>query len=68
MQCPQGYKLTADSAVSIVEKLLSPEVVTGITPGFITPSKAFGKDFALSLAGVRLMQLAGSKGYKYSKV
>jgi short subunit dehydrogenase-like uncharacterized protein len=64
MQCPQGYKLTADSAVTIVEKLLSPEIVTGITPGFITPSKAFGKDFALSLAGVRLMQLAGSKASK----
>jgi short subunit dehydrogenase-like uncharacterized protein len=46
-QGPEGYTLTAITAVAIAEKLLKGEV----KPGFQTPSLAFGKDFILELEG-----------------
>jgi len=48
---PNGYVLTARAAVAAVERLLAGRVEQG--PGVHTPSRAFGADFALELAGVR---------------
>lgn len=45
---PEGYTLTADSAVLIAQKALNGE----LRPGFLTPSLAFGPDFVLQLPGV----------------
>lgn len=45
---PEGYSLTADAAVRIAEKVLA----GGASPGFQTPSLAFGADLALELDGV----------------
>lgn len=43
---PNGYSLTAESAVMSVQKLLnSPDTI-----GFLTPSKAFGADFVTGLS------------------
>lgn len=44
---PEGYTLTAVSAVRAMERTLS-----GATPGFQTPSRAFGPDFVLDIPGV----------------
>ncbi|TFG47994.1 MAG: hypothetical protein E4H38_07200 [Gemmatimonadales bacterium] len=44
---PEGYTLTALSAVRAMERTLS-----GATPGFQTPSRAFGPDFVLDIPGV----------------
>jgi saccharopine dehydrogenase (NAD+, L-lysine-forming) len=46
---PEGYAFTADSALRAVERALS-----GIEPGALTPSRAFGADFVRSLDGVRV--------------
>jgi len=45
---PEGYTLTAHSAVAALERTLTGEA----TPGFRTPSLAFGPDFILSVEGV----------------
>lgn len=45
---PEGYSLTAHAAVAALEKTLAGEA----TPGFRTPSMAFGPDFVLGLDGV----------------
>lgn len=45
---PEGYTMTARTAVSALERVLA----GGATPGFRTPSLAFGPDFILSIEGV----------------
>ena len=46
IQGPEGYTLTALSAVRAMERTLS-----GVAPGFQTPSRAFGPDFVLGIPG-----------------
>jgi short subunit dehydrogenase-like uncharacterized protein len=49
LQGPEGYTLTALTALAAVEK-----VIAGQAPaGFQTPSKAFGADFILEMPGVK---------------
>lgn len=45
---PEGYTLTASSAVAVVARVLKGEA----QPGFQTPSLAYGPDFLLTLPGV----------------
>jgi short subunit dehydrogenase-like uncharacterized protein len=45
---PEGYTLTASSAVAVVARVLGGEA----PPGFQTPSLAYGPDFVLTLPGV----------------
>ena len=45
---PEGYTMTARSAVGALQRTLGGEA----TPGFRTPSLAFGADFILSIEGV----------------
>lgn len=45
---PEGYTMTARSAVGALQRALG----GGATPGFRTPSLAFGADFILSIEGV----------------
>ncbi len=45
---PEGYTLTAHTAVAALERTLAGEA----TPGFRTPSLAFGPDFVLGVEGV----------------
>ncbi len=47
---PEGYSLTAQTALEIVRKTLAGEVA----PGFSTPAKAFGGKFIEQFDGVRL--------------
>lgn len=47
METPEGYALTAMTAVRSVERVLS-----GIEPGAWTPSKAFGAEFIREFEGV----------------
>jgi short subunit dehydrogenase-like uncharacterized protein len=46
---PQSYTLTALTAVTAIRKTLAGST----TPGFQTPSRAFGPDFILEIPGVR---------------
>jgi short subunit dehydrogenase-like uncharacterized protein len=48
MRTPEGYTFTAHSAVACLEKVLE----GGAPLGFHTPSRAFGRDMALSIDGV----------------
>ncbi|QQS31912.1 MAG: saccharopine dehydrogenase NADP-binding domain-containing protein [Acidobacteriota bacterium] len=48
LQCPEGYTMTALSALLITEKILA----GNFTPGFQTPAKAYGADLALEIDGV----------------
>jgi short subunit dehydrogenase-like uncharacterized protein len=48
MQCPEGYTMTALSALLITEKILA----GNFTPGFQTPSKAYGAGLVLEVDGV----------------
>jgi len=48
LRCPESHDFTAASAVSAMEKVLAGEV----SPGFQTPSQAFGSDFVLTIPGV----------------
>jgi short subunit dehydrogenase-like uncharacterized protein len=48
LSTPEGYRLTAASAVSAVEKVLA----GAVPPGAWTPSKAFGAGFVGELEGV----------------
>jgi len=48
MRTPEGYTLTARTAVACVEKALAGQAPAG----FRTPSLAFGKDFVLGIEGV----------------
>lgn len=45
---PEGYTMTARTAVTALSRTLA----GGATPGFKTPSLAFGADFILSIEGV----------------
>lgn len=48
METPEGYTLTALSALKICEKILAGDY----SPGFQTPAKAFGADLILEIDGV----------------
>lgn len=48
LQCPEGYQLTALTALAIVEKVLANEVKVG----FQTPAMVYGADFILAIEGV----------------
>ena len=50
---PEGYTLTAQTSLKIVEKVLAGEAV----PGFQTPSSAFGPDFITSFDDCKLDDL-----------
>jgi short subunit dehydrogenase-like uncharacterized protein len=50
MEVPDGYSLTADSAVECALRVLGGKVA----PGAWTPSLAFGASFVATLSGVRL--------------
>ncbi len=49
MSGPNGYMLTAHSALLAATRVLGGDA----KPGFNTPSRAFGKDFALSIPGTQ---------------
>jgi len=51
MQTPDGYDFTVDAALACVNKLFK----GGIPTGALTPSRAFGVDFALQLKNVKLL-------------
>jgi short subunit dehydrogenase-like uncharacterized protein len=48
LQGPEGYTMTAHTAVAAAERVLA----GGATPGFQTPSLAFGSRFILGIEGV----------------
>ncbi len=48
LEGPEGYTLTAQAAVRVVEPMLAGRVA----PGFQTPSRLLGPDFVLELPGV----------------
>lgn len=50
MRTPEGYSLTVDAAVTIVQRALTEHLPTGA----LTPSKAFGPDFVTTLKGVEV--------------
>ncbi|MFI5311658.1 MAG: saccharopine dehydrogenase family protein [Gemmatimonadales bacterium] len=58
LRTPDGYTLTALTAVAAAEKVLA----GGAKPGFQTPSRAFGADFILEFAGVEREDLATGQG------
>lgn len=58
LRTPDGYTLTALTAVAAAEKVLA----GGAKPGFQTPSRAFGADFILEIAGVEREDLPGGAG------
>ncbi|MDH3625166.1 MAG: saccharopine dehydrogenase NADP-binding domain-containing protein [Myxococcales bacterium] len=51
LRTPEGYTLTARMALRIASKVCSGE----LTPGFQTPSTAYGKDLILELPGTERM-------------
>ncbi|HET9594615.1 MAG TPA: saccharopine dehydrogenase, partial [Anaeromyxobacteraceae bacterium] len=53
LEAPEGYTLTAMTAVAALERALRGDV----KPGFQTPSTAYGKDFVLEMEGVRRIDL-----------
>lgn len=53
LKTPEGYSLTADTALRAVEKCLA----TPPSPGFHTPSTAFGAKFILEAEGTQLVEL-----------
>ena len=48
LRTPEGYTLTAMTALEIVRRVLAGD----FKPGFQTPSLAYGADFVLQFAGV----------------
>jgi short subunit dehydrogenase-like uncharacterized protein len=50
---PDGYELTVLAALAAAERVLA----GGVATGYQTPATAFGPDFALSLPGVRRIDL-----------
>jgi len=48
LEGPEGYTLTAQAGVRVVEHVLAGRVA----PGFQTPSRLLGPDFVLELPGV----------------
>lgn len=58
MTTPNGYSLTVLTALAAVERLLAASAGgSGELKGFLTPAKAFGGDFVLSIPGVDLQWL-----------
>jgi short subunit dehydrogenase-like uncharacterized protein len=55
LRTPEGYTLTAETAVDAASRVASGEV----KPGFQTPSLAFGADYILNFEGVTLEDLNG---------
>jgi short subunit dehydrogenase-like uncharacterized protein len=55
LQCPEGYTLTALTALAIVEKVLAGQV----SPGFQTPSRVYGADLILEIEGVVRSDITG---------
>jgi short subunit dehydrogenase-like uncharacterized protein len=53
LKTPEGYSLTASTAVEIMRRILSGD----LRPGFQTPSLAYGADFILSFEGVERVDL-----------
>ncbi len=49
LRTPEGYSLTAQTSLRIVERILAGE----FSPGFQTPSTAYGADFILTFEGVQ---------------
>ena len=47
LECPDGYTLTARTAVLAARAVIDGRAV----PGFQTPSRAFGADFILQVPG-----------------
>ncbi len=54
LETPEGYTLTALTAVEIARRIHGGEVA----PGFHTPSTAFGPDFVLGFSGVKRRDLS----------
>ncbi|MDZ4859770.1 MAG: hypothetical protein SGI88_12375 [Candidatus Hydrogenedentes bacterium] len=52
MRTPEGYALTVDAAVTILQRVAR----TPLPPGALTPSMAFGPDFVLELQGVQVFE------------
>jgi short subunit dehydrogenase-like uncharacterized protein len=48
IQGPDGYTLTVEAALAIVERVLAGQA----TPGFQTPALTYGADFVLGLGGI----------------
>jgi short subunit dehydrogenase-like uncharacterized protein len=48
LRCPEGYTLTAMTALECARRVLAGEA----RPGFLTPSRAFGPDFVTTFDGV----------------
>ena len=48
LRTPEGYHLTAQTALTLAERALAGQVL----PGFQTPSRLCGPDFILEFAGV----------------
>lgn len=53
LRCPEGYKLTALTALQIMQHVLAGE----FSAGFQTPSKAYGADLILEIEGVERTDL-----------
>jgi short subunit dehydrogenase-like uncharacterized protein len=49
METPDGYSLTAETALAAVKRVLSGDYKTG----FQTPALAYGADFILEIEGVK---------------
>lgn len=52
LETPEGYQLTALTAVKIIQKLAKEPISTG----FLTPSKAFGEEFILEIPNTQLKE------------
>jgi len=55
MRTPEGYAFTVTTALWAAERVMAGDV----TPGFHTPSTAFGADVALEFAGVERQDVSG---------
>src|SRR4030095_3646888 len=55
LETPEGYRLTALSAIECAERVLAGRV----EPGAWTPSRAFGKDFVGEIPGVVMGEVRG---------
>jgi len=53
LQTPEGYSLTAQTSLAIVQRILSGD----FKPGFQTPGRLFGPDFILQFHGVERTDL-----------
>lgn len=53
LETPEGYQLTALTSVWIMQALIEGNV----KPGFLTPSKAFGKEMILQIANTKVTSL-----------